>query len=107
MYEVMRSMSFVRPVTAMEALAQAVFIQNEVGDPGNSADNLVKLAERIERRAAGLVLWIEQTHGVDRREFGLDDFSSRDFTAKLFPDAPLRNRRVPAPPTRALADAAE
>ncbi|MET4200069.1 hypothetical protein [Bradyrhizobium sp. LA6.12] len=91
-YEIMRSMSFVRPVTAAEALAQAVFIQNEMGDPGNSPDDAVELSKRIVRRAAGLVLWIEQTHGIDCREIGLEDLCNSDFTAALFPDTPLKSR---------------
>jgi hypothetical protein len=92
-YEVMRSISFIRPVTAMEALAQAVFIQNEMGDPGEkSPDDLVELSERIVRRACGLILWIEQTHGIDHRELGLEDFCHIHMKDGLFPDAPLKSR---------------
>ncbi len=91
-YEVMRSMSFIRPVTAMEALAQAVFIQSEMCDPANSSDDHLELLERTQRRAAGLVLWIEQTNGIDHRDIGLEDFCDRDLTAALFPDMPLKSR---------------
>lgn len=91
-YEVMRSMSFVRPSTAKEALAQAIFIQNEMGDPGNTTDDLVEISERIVRRACGLILWIEQTHGIDHREIGLEDFCHIYMKDGLFPDAPIGSR---------------
>ncbi|MCK1330642.1 hypothetical protein IVB57_20170 [Bradyrhizobium sp. CW9] len=104
-YEVMRSMSFIRPVTAMEALAQAVFIQNEMCDPGNSPDERVELSERIVRRAAGLVLWIEETHGIDRRELGLEDFCHIHMKDGLFPDAPLESRPEARMAARAVAPA--
>lgn len=114
-YEVMRSMSFVRPVTSMEALAQAVFLHDEASDFDRqstlSREELDELSERMERRAAGLAAWIEQAHGLDRREFKLNDFCDSRRTSTLFPDAPLKirqaGRRLAGTETVVLAQAAE
>lgn len=88
-FEVMRGMSFVRPVTAMEALAQAVFLYSEATDLVErsplSQEGITELSERMARRAAGLVLWIEQAHGIDRREFGLEDFCNQKPCGRAFP----------------------
>jgi hypothetical protein len=96
MYEVMRSMSFIQPETAMEALAQAVFLHSEASDFDRNSDpskeKLYELSERMERRAAGLAAWIERAHGLDRREFKLNDFCDGKHAAALFPDMPLRAR---------------
>ncbi|WP_426433785.1 hypothetical protein [Bradyrhizobium genosp. P] len=115
MYEVMRSTSFIRPTTAMEALAQAVFLHCEADNFDEnstpSKEELYELSERMGRRAAGLAAWIERTHGLDRREFKLDDFCDSRLASKLFPDAPLKYPRSRSAPKDSadvvLAQAAE
>jgi hypothetical protein len=95
-YEVIRSMSFIQPVTAMEALAQAAFLFDKASDFDRSStlsrDELDELSKCMECRAAGLAAWIERTHGIDRREFKLNDFCDGRRALALFPDAPLRSR---------------
>ncbi|MFT4116591.1 hypothetical protein [Bradyrhizobium sp.] len=73
--------------SAVEALAAAIFINNDMDALLNgSLDHVRKdAAHRIQQRAAGLAAWIESVHGMDRSEWRLDHFGSREFGDRLFP----------------------
>jgi hypothetical protein len=70
-------MSFVRPVTAMEALAQAAFLCSDADgilDGKMTGDQRALLCARMQRRASALADWIEHAHGLDSREFEINGF---------------------------------
>lgn len=91
-YATARTMSFVRPVTAVDALAQSVFLYDEAGDIDQAhmwdEKRCKEWSTRMARRAAGLALWIESNHGIDRRDYGLAGFCSDQLASGYFPHAP-------------------
>jgi len=91
-YEVMRTISSVRPVTAVDALAQIIFLYDEAGDidQANTWDEkrCKEWSGRMARRAAGLAVWIERNHGIDRRDYGLIQLCTDQLGSNHFPHAP-------------------
>ncbi|KQW22953.1 hypothetical protein ASC80_06395 [Afipia sp. Root123D2] len=91
-YATMRNMSYVRPITAVDALAQVVFLYDEAGDVDQAhmwdEKRCKEWSNRMARRAAGLALWIERSHGIDRRDHGLADFCNDQLASRYFPHQP-------------------
>jgi len=91
-YATMRNLSYVRPVTAVDALAQVIFLYDEAGDVDQAhmwdEKRCREWSIRMARRAAGLALWIERNHGIDRRDLGLVDFCNDQLASRYFPHAP-------------------
>ncbi|MCK1694201.1 hypothetical protein [Bradyrhizobium sp. 144] len=99
-YEVMRSMSFIRPVTAMEALAQAVFIQNEIHrrPQAHAAPEPTS-----ENNAAGQTIPCPGGDGFSPAPRGISKIPDTDTTnrsARSF-SAPLRALQFEGPPVHA------
>ncbi|MCK1619565.1 hypothetical protein IVA96_23910 [Bradyrhizobium sp. 159] len=93
--DVANMLSLVRPVTAEEALAQAVFLYKDAAeifhgiDDGTGSDEERKdLARQMLRRAFGLAQWIERMHQVDRRDFALSGYCCEASEGMIFPHAP-------------------
>ncbi|MGY0574034.1 hypothetical protein ACTGJ9_025640 [Bradyrhizobium sp. RDM12] len=84
-YEVMRSMSFIRPVTAMEALAQAVFIQSEMCDPGNSSDDHLELLSARSGARLGWFSGLSRPTGLIVAILGLKIFATVTLRQRSFP----------------------
>lgn len=82
-----KTLALVQPATAVEALAAAILIGDDLitarDDPNERASAAAMV--RIEQRAVMLAAWIERTHGLDRDNFGLNYFGSKDDVARVLP----------------------
>lgn len=81
------TLALVPPKSAVEALAAAIFTQVDIDLVSNGATDFIKreAEERIRQRVTSLASWIECTHKVDRREWGLDFFCKVDTESALIP----------------------
>lgn len=92
---VAKTISFVRPVTAMEALAQIVFLYDEATDIDQANEwteaRCKEWSDRMTRRAFALAYWIERTHAIDRREYALANYCSDTLASSVLPHAPAES----------------
>lgn len=83
------TLALVPPHSAVEALAAAILIGDDLEAFRHGAGEFIKTsaAVRIEQRVAGLAAWIETMHRVDRHEWNLDYFGADDDLAQFIPHA--------------------
>lgn len=95
-----KTLALVQPATAVEALAAAILIGDDLitarDDPNERASEAAMV--RIEQRATMLAAWIERTHNLDRDNFGLSYFMGKDDIKRLLPHTVRQSKdcvRVP------------
>jgi hypothetical protein len=91
------TLALVPPSSAVEALAAAILIGDDLETFRNCADGFIKTsaADRIEQRVAGLAAWIETTHQVDRHDWHLDYFGADNDLAMFIPHAEMALNVLP------------